>query len=349
MAHANRKRRDELARRKTTLGPVGAFLMAWGQRCSEASHGDVTSPEVPPQWLNGMSRGARCAASEAPSCAPLPKLPDDVPSSIRARNLLHVQLLQGEPTAWEHLGSIADQPVHREAADGFERRHMDPCIDATLSAAWRMRALQRTPPESSLGDWGQALADAGLEGSLFAPWPDAQRLSPQGAASPLESTFAAQLWSLPDGLTLPLDGPPEALQESIRAFSLWTDATNDALVAAHPQRSDHIQGLGLLKSYRQDVLIEAAREALLSDRPQPALTLLNAAIDRTDADVGVANDPNLYVLLAEARLRAGRTRQALDALEPLTGRVPSVASARELVGDLAVMESMGRVGDSKEN
>ena len=69
----------------------------------------------------------------------------------------------------------------------------------------------------------------------------------------------------------------------------------------------------------------------------------------TERDVGAANAPALYVLLAEARLKTGRTRQALDALEPLTARVPTVASAKELVGDLAVLESMGRVGDSKEN
>ncbi|MEL6350094.1 MAG: hypothetical protein AAFV53_43745, partial [Myxococcota bacterium] len=65
--------------------------------------------------------------------------------------------------------------------------------------------------------------------------------------------------------------------------------------------------------------------------------------------IGALNPPGLFVLLAEANLRTGRSREALDMLDPLKEAYPEVKGLNETLGDLVVLEGLERIGDSKEN
>jgi hypothetical protein len=52
--------------------------------------------------------------------------------------------------------------------------------------------------------------------------------------------------------------------------------------------------------------------------------------------------------MAEAALRTGRAREALDALTPLRDGWPEVLPVIELINDLVVLDSLGEVGQSSE-
>jgi hypothetical protein len=107
--------------------------------------------------------------------------------------------------------------------------------------------------------------------------------------------------------------------------------------------------LRLVERFRQEWLVARARQALLNERPRQALALLQLARDVSDPGVGPQNTPDLLALTAEAELRNGHTREALDALQLVYDAHPEVFGLRELVGDLAVLEGLDRRGDSKEN
>jgi len=347
VGHANRARYAALAERGTELGDLGDLFTSWGARCAPGGGPRPELVEPTASWSHGLSRGATCAGPFGAACGPLPGMAADAPEPLRSRNALHLSASGGDAAAREALYAAATEPVLSETADGFERRHMDPCLDATLAVAWSMqaRAIDRDAPTVSA--WVTELQGAGLAGDLFAPWPRAEALTVRDDGA-LWGAASGALWVAPGGVDLSHDQDPQRLRDQITAWRAWTDeeAASAVASAADPAL---LHGLTPVAGLRQDVLVAAGRDALRHDAPQQALLLLEAAVDVTDRDVGAANSPALYALLAEARLKTGRTRQALDALEPLTARVPTVASAKELVGDLAVLESMDRVGDSKEN
>ena len=130
------------------------------------------------------------------------------------------------------------------------------------------------------------------------------------------------------------------LSESIDTWQeAWAGQPGAALLAeldiAQRQRAMWV-------TLRADVLLSLGR-------PDLALAILEPAVDVAHPEVGARNPPMLYGLLAEARLRSGRGRLALDALRPLVERSASVTPLAELAADLVVLRGIDRQGDSKEN
>ncbi len=349
--HANRERQAALLDRGAPSGALGPAIAAWGAGCSPAKGGPLPVEGDLAAWFAEHTPKPVDAYPGHPPPSPSPPMPANTPDALRDHVSLHRRVLSGDAEAMKDLYSTAGRPVATEAAEGFERTHVDPCIDATLSAAWSLRARDVVGgPGGSLGELADALDAAGLAGSLFAPWPSVADIPLGERDRPLWGTEYAEFWALPNGLSLPLDGDLQSTRDAAAAVSAWADQEAAAAAAASVgEGSSLLAGLSPVAGYRQGVLVAAARDALLLGRPQQALVLLETAHDVTHREVGATNAPHLFVLLAEARLRTGRTRQALDALAPLTARVPTVHSAQELVGDLAVLQSIDRIGDSKES
>ena len=126
----------------------------------------------------------------------------------------------------------------------------------------------------------------------------------------------------------------------------WTAATLDDL---SPEGRALITDLRLVEVFRARHLARWARAALDADAPEVALVYLRAARDHTDPRaVGPTNPPELFALQARAHLAAGRPREALDALQPLAAGWPHSRSLTETIGDIAVLDTLSRRGDSKE-
>ena len=179
-----------------------------------------------------------------------------------------------------------------------------------------------------------------------------------GGPVPDGSTLAGTLFSargvdvtrlgLPDGV--PDTDDAQAAKEEVRAMDAILDATRARLEkTADPDGLALLQQLEPLARLRQEVLVERARRDLRAGHTQRAYATLLLARDVTERGIGVANGPALFALLAEANLRAGRSREALDALQPLVAVLPEAAATREIVSDLVVLEGMDRTGDSKEH
>lgn len=96
-------------------------------------------------------------------------------------------------------------------------------------------------------------------------------------------------------------------------------------------------------------MVELAVQAL-QDRPRCALALSMLALDHDEGrSIGPINSPTLYAVTAASWLATGHTREAKDALEALIETFPEVVAVNETIGDLAVLEAMGRSGDSREH
>lgn len=176
------------------------------------------------------------------------------------------------------------------------------------------------------------------------------------AAAPdaLSTTLFSARGVDPTQLGLSVDVPdvddPEAAREEVRRMDHILDGTRALLEAqADPDGLAVLQQVRPLAHLRQDVLVDRARRDLRAGHHRRAYATLLLARDVTEREIGVANGPALFALLAEANLRAGRSREALDALQPLVARFPETAATREIVSDLVVLEGMDRTGDSKEH
>jgi len=147
-------------------------------------------------------------------------------------------------------------------------------------------------------------------------------------------------------------------QDDSEAARLWVRALDQHLDAwqarraetASPEAQELLDGLQLVAIYRSRLLLDRAREALKAEHPRQALAFAQLALDVEHArSIGPLNPPGLFAVLALANLETGRTREALDALEVLSASDPRVRGLDETLGDLAVLEGIGRDGDSKEN
>jgi hypothetical protein len=102
--------------------------------------------------------------------------------------------------------------------------------------------------------------------------------------------------------------------------------------------------------YRSQVLLAWARHALSNEKPAQALAYAQMAMDvEHGREIGPRNRSGLFAVTAEAHLKTGHTREALDALQILSEHYPSVEGIDETTGDLAILQGFGRQGDSKEN
>lgn len=264
------------------------------------------------------------------------------------RMLLHRRVrVAGEADA---LVAASTQPLVVERGDGADRSFYDPCLHLTLAQYWTSRA------SNSLGATGSgALVNFhqhGLAGRLFAPWLSPGDLVAEQRAG---SDFRVLGARTPSLRKLGVGTNPHAgddvssataevasLRQGIEGWGAWLKENGQ------PEGLALAEDLGLLRQFSQRWLVTRARAALLEDRPEQAEAYLTAALHPTDPSVGPANPPELYVLLAEARMRQGRAREALTALQELVRLHPEAIGVREALANLVALRSMGRGADSKE-
>jgi len=226
--------------------------------------------------------------------------------------------------------SLGAEPFATEQAEDYVRRTWDPCVAYSLA--------QVTSPDGTAAALElQGLADDDpLGASLFAAWPTAAKAASAssdllGAAPP---TAAAD--------------DPQAALDHIRSFDTALQALSTSM--------DGQPGAGLVRDallanrLEQAWLLAQARVALNANRPHQALVYANRALNPGAGADAPPPPLDALVLHADAALASGRTREALDSLLQLARRGPPVATGlHELTSDLAVLEGLGRQGDSRED
>lgn len=293
----------------------GAAAEAWLARAEGAS-----DPEV-------RALAEALAASEAAALEP---------SSLEAGPgaCLDQHLSVRETGALETLGDCGRAPLVTETSEaGSERRLYDPLVFRTLSLAWAVRAGDEAPG-SDLG----AL--------IFSEhWTAADRVADR-AGEPQPTLLALGLER-----SAPTADEVEWARERVRDLDQALDDWEaSALEAAGDDGKAILSDLDLVGVYRSRLLTSWAREALAEGRPHQALAYAQLALDASSArSTGPLNSPSLFVVLADANLRTGRTREALDSLRPLEAAWPTIHGLDETIGDLVILEGLTRLGDSKEN
>jgi len=233
----------------------------------------------------------------------------------------------------------------REAGASGERILRDPLVFQTYALVYRSQAEEMSAQPSSplariifSSSWSAADADAQSSGD-----PSGRTLGTGGPT--LEALDLVRPLPPED------DGEVEWARQRVRdldeALDNWQKPAADA---ASPDGVALLDELDLSGVYRGRVLVAWTREAILADRPHVALATAQLALDASNArTLGPRNTPAMFALLAEANLRTGRSREALDALQPLQSAYPLVHGLDETIGDLVILEGLGRLGDSKEN
>jgi hypothetical protein len=266
------------------------------------------------------------------------------PFEVRAS--LHRQAFEGDPRP---LTAAAAEPVLRETAEGFRRSIFDPCVHQTLASVWRQRALE---PLGTSDEWKKIASwtdtSPELAGVLFAPWQDALDLQSAVDSATSPAQLIASLPSMAQaGLSSAVDR--EAAQKSVRKLDGWFASLDESIRRdGIAEGQELVHQLYLPRRLRQQWLVGRARWALETDQPDVALAMIEPAMDVSRRGLGPTNAPEAFALLAEARLRTGRSREALDALRLLFADYPEVTGVAEAIADLSVLEGMDRRGDSKE-
>jgi hypothetical protein len=270
----------------------------------------------------------------------------ELPIAVAGRLAVHKAVHDGLPDA--AMLQAARDPMFEVEANGITRSWYDPCVHRTLADA----AAKRVGDDP--GERLSAAARAGIAGTLFAPWLDGDDLAAQLVAGVPVDDLGSASAAVEAALGLPAKAPmsdePDVARDEIRAMDRRLDAAKVGLDAAvDADGAAMLHQVGVVDRLRLEVLVQRARRDLRAGHHQRALATLLLARDVTDRTIGPRNSPALMVLLAEANLRAGRSREALDALQLLAGRRPEVLGLRELVGDLSVLQGLDRHGDSKEH
>ncbi|MCB9794925.1 MAG: hypothetical protein H6741_19675 [Alphaproteobacteria bacterium] len=300
---------------------------------------DAGDSEEAQRWLKQAAAGADPAVADAARA-----LLDHEPGE-----LIEQRESNGLITRYNaHLAARADgERMHPAVQDAdaplivepgrTERRYYDPQVYQSLALGWR----------SSDYDWASP-----MEAQLFTPClMTAPRSDPKPGAVLYADCLGANSEVL--GVELKLEGAddPEAARELVRAFDKALDpwlATR--LATAEPDGAALLRDLDLGAKLRAGVLLTLARQALRQDRPRQAEALSLMAMDAEQGStISPVNLPGLFAVLAEARLRTGHVREALDNLQVLVEAWPEITGLDELVGDLAILRGLDRVGDSKEN
>ncbi|MCB9778152.1 MAG: hypothetical protein H6742_06285 [Alphaproteobacteria bacterium] len=226
-----------------------------------------------------------------------------------------------------------------------EARFHDPLLHGTLA-----RSAARSAEDALGQSWPERIAasGAGLDDLVFGVfWTDADLAAYLADPRATLSLDEIAGWTA-DGATS--DDPQQARDQARRldaALDAWAAARRDG---ASDDGRALLDDLKLVPQVRARTLERWARQALHNGRPHQALAWLQMAVDLESArELGPINRPSLYALLAQARARTGRTREALDALAVLEPAVPEVHALTETLGDLVVLQGMRRQGDSKEH
>lgn len=250
------------------------------------------------------------------------------------------------------LVAAARAPVAVVAEKDFERQFWDPCVYRTLSELWLDRA------ERDLGGSGWkvvahlAAPSVGLEGSLFAPWPTTEDLRAELMVADglgLLGSRSPSMRRLGVGTRTSPNDDADAARQEVEALDAGLDAWAKKLDEQAPDEGRALlRDLGLVARFRQEWLVTRARLALAEEHPLMALVYVELARDHAARGIGPANPAALYAVGAEARLRLGHTREALDALHVVVEAHPEVVGLKETLDDLAVLQGISREGDSKE-
>ncbi len=209
----------------------------------------------------------------------------------------------------------------------------DPCGYAFLLASDDPAALIETLSEAQ-----------GLASRFLSAMPTADDLAHQSASTALPGIMGATSPSLPpfEATDLP------SLHASVQALDTVIEEERLRIVQQAPLDGvSLLSELSLAERLRQEVLVARSR-TLMDEYPALAGALADIAWDATDRAIGPRNTAGAASARARALLQQGRTREALDALEPLLTAMPESAGAREWVADLSVLESLDRAADSKE-
>jgi hypothetical protein len=260
-----------------------------------------------------FSRVAELAAKGLPAEGGVPPLAE--------RMALHRGIRDGGRTVDELRPALA-QPLVREAIEGGERTFYDPMVYGTL-AMWYRRQRGNEP-----------LAEAALFSASLTGAP----------------TVAADLEALglhADFPTDDVDGCRQLVRDLDAQLDPWRlRLANEADADGRALLGD----LRLVETTRARLLVELSLSATDQGHAQCALAWAELARDHQDPRaVGPVNSPHLFVALAAANLGSGRTREALDALQVLVTAYPEVVGLDDTAGALAVIESIDRRGDSREN
>lgn len=175
---------------------------------------------------------------------------------------------------------------------------------------------------------------------------------PQTSADRLEDRLFSVRHLSPEECGWPELGPsddPESLREAVKQFDARLDAARaDRTSTASADARALINSLSPFQALRSDLFVAESRNLLNAGRYRQAATLLRLAHDPGDRGLSVTNSASMYALSAQASLRSGRPREALDHLHPIREQSANVPTIRAIIEDLVVLQSMGREGDSKE-
>jgi len=283
---------------------------------------DLAWSRLVTRWsARGLAPGLLQRLADASGPVPIDSpglLGSDVPGAdaLGSRVALHQQVRAGQAPA-AALVELATRPMLVEpvAETGQSREIEDPWMLETLAMAERA-----------------ALAPA-TDDTLFSG-----RLDGSGG-------FPALPAPVNDALA---DG--DACRAKVRAIDAELDAWRTALAGgAGPDGRALLDDLRLVDSTRARALVDMAVAALEAQRPACALALGQLALDHeSPRAIGPVNSPTLFAVVATAQLYTGRTREALDAIEPIRATYPAVAALDETVNTLVVLEGIDRRGDSRE-
>lgn len=291
-----------------------ALGTTWEQR------GSFPTDSVLPRLVGLAARDA----GDATAAARWESLPGRADPALDARVELHTRVRKGEADRAELLSTATAPLLHEPRPEG-RRPFWDPLLHLSLSQS-HGRAIQADYPTDP------------LDRTLFS-----------GAVAADDGSPAATLAAL--GLSLPTTDDVDACREAARGLDRQLDAWKPTLAAgASEDGKALLADLRLVEGFRSRALVDWAVDALEADRPRCALALGEMALDHEHPRaVTPLNSPTLFAVLAQANLRTGRTREALDALEVLVTPFPETTGLDETVGDLAVLVGLDRAGDSREN
>lgn len=225
-------------------------------------------------------------------------------------------------------------PLIREG----ERSLYDPMLHQTLALVYARQA------ELLLADPRAGLRDSGLPALVFSGWWSAADLAD---ADPAGAIAAPPAWAPP----LPSLADPDVVHPWNEQLDVALDAWELALRdQAGDEGENLLDELDLRAVYRGRLMLGLARTALAQGHARTAGMLALGASDLTQLNrFTPRNPPGLYAVHAEAWYRLGDARAALNTLSVLHEAWPELLGLRETMGDLAILQTLDRQGDSKEN
>jgi hypothetical protein len=252
----------------------------------------------------------------------------------------------------------------RERTAGQTDSNPDAQADVVVAPLWELESIRLYDPQTHFTlahiyqMEAERLRSSGLSAALFSPCPNSETASGasrESQALRLGAPCADQLTHIgvdTELITAMIDGEDDLQSARTlvhRVDEILDEWSNAAAHTASPDGVALLTSLSLVESFRAKLLVSLAGDLLNQGRPHQALAVAQATLDITNPrSVSVTNPALLFAVLAHAQLRTGHTREALDALEVLSQIFPSVITVDETVGDLAVVEGLHRLGDSKE-